>query len=217
MLSCYFPIWSQLSAEDQVLLTAHAQPHHASRGTILHNGDTDCLGLAIVRNGQLRASLISDEGREITLYRLFEQDICLFSASCMLQNIQFAITIEAEKDCDLWVIPPDIFRRVMLRSAALANYTNQLLSSRFTEVMWLVEQILWRSLDRRLAAFLLEESNLEDSDTLHLTHERIAQHLGSAREVVTRMLRYFQSEGWVRLARGTIQLTDLKALTTLIE
>ena len=162
--------------------------------------------------GQLRAYIISEEGREITIYRLFERDICLFSASCMMRNIQFDITIEAEKDTEAWVIPPKLYRKLTEESAAAANYTNEVMGSRFSEVMWLMEQIMWNRFDRRLASFLLEESALEGSDSLLITHEKIANHLGSAREVVTRMLRYFQREGLVELSRGTICILSREKL-----
>ena len=113
------------------------------------------------------------------------------------------------------MIPAPIYRSVTERSAPLANYTNELMAAHLSEVMWLMEQILWGRMDQRLAAFLLEESLLEGSDNLRITHERIANHLGTAREVVTRMLRYFQSEGMVRLARGTVELRDKRKLERL--
>ena len=131
------------------------------------------------------------------------------------RNIQFDVTIQAEKDCQFWIIPPDLYRSLMEASTAVSNYTNDLISSRFSEVMWLMEQIMWKSFDKRLAQFLLEESLLESSDILRLTHEKIANHLGTAREVVTRMLRYFQSEGMVSLARGVVELTDKEKLLSL--
>ena len=105
----------------------------------------------------------------------------------------------------------------MRQSAVLANYTNQLMATRFSEVMWRMEQILWKRQDRRLAAFLLEESALEESSLLRITHDKIANHLGTAREVVTRMLRYLQSEGMVRLSRGAIELTDWDRLRALAD
>jgi CRP/FNR family transcriptional regulator len=105
----------------------------------------------------------------------------------------------------------------MDRSLAVSNYTNQVMASRLSEVMWLMEQIMWKSFDKRLAAFLLEESGLDGTDTLQITHDRIAAHLGTAREVVTRMLRYFQSEGLVTLSRGTVELCDKKRLQELSE
>lgn len=216
-LSQYFPIWSQLTAEEQQQLCQAAVQRTAKQGELLHNGSADCLGLTIVCSGQLRAYITSEEGREVTIFRLFERDICLFSASCMMHNIQFDVMIEAEKDCELWIISPSVYQQLMQRSAPLANYTNQLLASRFSEVMWLIEQIMWNRFDRRLAAFLLQESLLENSNTLHLTHERIASHLGTAREVVTRMLRHFQSDGMVQLTRGTIQIVNSKQLEQLTE
>lgn len=192
-------------------------PFEGKKGIILHNGDIDCIGLLLIRSGQLRVFVLSDEGREITLYRLFDMDICLFSASCVMPDIQFNIVVEAEKDTQMWIIPPCLYKELMQESAAVANYSNQLISSRFSEVMWLMEQIMWKSFDKRLAGFLLEECALESSEVLKITHEKIANHMGTAREVVTRMLRYFQSEGMVKLTRGTIEITDSKKLEELNE
>ena len=152
-------------------------------------------GLLVLRSGRLRAYVLSQDGREVTLYRLTAGEICLFSASCVLGTAQMDLTVEAEQDSTVWVIPPDVFRQIAHESAAAAGYVNTLMARRFSEVMWLVEQVMWQSMDRRLAAFLLEESALEHTDTLHLTHEQIANHLGTAREVVTRMLRYFPKRG----------------------
>jgi len=143
--------------------------------------------------------------------------MCLFSASCIMRSIQFDITIEAEKDTEVWVIPVDLYQKMMTESAVVANYTTEVMSSRFSDVMWLIEQILWKSLDKRLSAFLIEEALIESSDTLKITHETIANHLGSHREVITRMLKYFQSEGMVRLSRGTIKLLDTKKMKSLCE
>lgn len=207
-LSSYFPIWDQLTPAQQAQLARSARLRTAPRGTLLHNGSEDCVGLLAVCSGALRAFIRSPEGREVTIYRLFERDICLFSASCMLKSAQFDVSAEVERDARLWIIPADIYQSVAASSAALANYTSELMASRFSDVMWLVEQILWRSQDRRLASFLLDESALQESRTLSITHDRIAAHMGTAREVVTRLLRYLQGEGMVRLARGTIELID---------
>ena len=213
--SDYFPIWDKLTAEQQNRLTDVAYPLSAKAGTVLHNGQMDCLGLLLIRSGQLRVYTLSEEGREITLYRLFEMDICLFAASCVMPNVQFEVVIEAEKDCQMWVLPSCLFKNLMEESAVVANYANQLISSRFSEVMWLMEQIMWKSFDKRLAKFLIEESVLENATELKITHEKIANHMGTAREVVTRMLRYFQSEGMVKLTRGAVELTDIKRLEKL--
>ncbi|NBI08456.1 Crp/Fnr family transcriptional regulator [Colidextribacter sp. OB.20] len=212
--SC-FPIWDKLSEAQQSSILHSLTLRQIKKGTVIHSGSMDCTGLLLIKSGQLRAYILSDEGREVTIYRLFDRDICLFSASCMLRSAQFDITIEAERDTDLWVIPAEAYRKIMEESAPAANYTNEIMAARFSEVMWLVEQVMWKSMDKRVAAFLLEESAIEGGNRLTLTHETIARHLGTHREVVTRMLRYLQGEGMVKLSRGVVELLDEQGLVTL--
>lgn len=210
-----FPVWNKLNAIQKNRILGGLITRKVKRGTLIHNGSMDCTGLLLVKSGQLRAYILSDEGREITIYRLFDMDMCLFSASCMMRSIQFEVTIKAEKDTELWVIPAEIYKSIMEESAPIANYTNELMAARFSDVMWLMEQVMWKSLDKRVAAFLLEESTIEGTNELKITHETIANHLGSHREVITRMLRYFQNEGMVRLSRGTVIILDERKLEEL--
>ena len=214
-ISSYLPIWNKFTSQQQQLVQDHLICRQVPKGTVVHDGSADCSGLMLIRNGQLRVYMLSEEGREITLYRLFDMDICLFSASCVMQSVQFDVMIEAEKDTQMWIIPPHIFQRLKNESAAMANYSNDLMASRFSEVMWLMEQIMWKSFDKRLASFLLEEALLEETRQLKITHEAIGNHLGNPREVVTRMLRYFQNEGMVNLSRGIVEITDEKKLRAL--
>ena len=151
------------------------------------------------------------------MYRLFERDICLFSASCIMNSIQFDITITAEKETEVLVIPSEVYKSIMDVSAPLANYTNEVMASRFSDVMWLIDQIMWKSFDKRLASFLLDEANIEGMNVLKITHEEIGNHLGNPREVVTRMLKYFVSEGAVKLSRGTIEIVDESKLANITE
>ena len=211
----YFPIWNKLSPEHQRRILDVTDFQKVKGGTVLHDGSPECLGMLLVRSGQLRAYLLSEEGREVTITRFFEMDICLFTAACVMPSMQFDIFIEAEKDTEFWVIPACMIGNLMEESLAIANYSRDLISSHFSELMWLMEQIMWRSFDKRLAKFLLEEAALEGTNSLRITHEKIANHMGTAREVVTRMLRYFQSEGMVKLTRGTVELTDKKRLEKL--
>lgn len=208
----YFPVIRKLTKEQQKRIQEAVTEKSVEKGTVLHDGAADCTGLLVVQSGMLRAYILSEEGREITLYRLFERDVCLFSASCMMSGIQFEVTIEAEKDTRVWVIPTKVWKQLNEESAVLANYTNELMADRFTNVMWLIEQIMWKSFDKRLAEFLLEEASVEGTSLLKITHEVIGNHLGTAREVVTRMLRYFQSEGMVKLSRGMVEITDIAGL-----
>ncbi len=208
-------VWKSLTAEQQTALEAASVRRTCPKGTVLHQGDADCTGLILVCAGQLRAYILSEDGREITLYRLFERDICLFSASCIMNSIQFEIMVEAEKDSEVLVIPAELYKRIMSISAPLANYTNEIMASRFSEVMWLLDQILWKRFDVRLAEFLCNEVQIEGTNQLRITHEMIGRHLGNPREVVTRMLKYFQNEGYVKLSRGMIAVCD--ELDTLLE
>ena len=189
-----FPVWNKLHSGQQDLILSNLRFQTVKKGTMLHNGDAECTGLLLVKSGQLRAYILSDEGREITLYRLFDRDLCLFSASCIMRSIQFEVSIEAEKDTDLWVIPAAVYQRIMEESAPVSNYTNELMASRFSEVMWLMEQVMWKSLDKRVAAFLLEEAAIEGTSELKL-----------------------QSEGMVKLSRGAVAILDERKLEALRE
>ncbi|MCI8579278.1 MAG: Crp/Fnr family transcriptional regulator [Dorea sp.] len=211
----YFPIWDKLTPRQQKDISGSIGSRMVKKGEVLYGGGADCTGLLLVKSGQLRAFILSDEGREITVYRLFDRDMCLFSASCILRSIQFDVTVTAEKDTELWIISADVYKKIMEESAAAANYTNEIMASRFSEVMWLLEQVMWKSMDKRVAAFLLEEAAIEDTDRLNMTHESIANHLGTHREVITRMLRYFQREGMVSLTRGSVEITDRAKLEEL--
>jgi CRP/FNR family transcriptional regulator len=210
-----FPVYGQLSEKEKRMLNDSVLDREVKKGSVLHRGSMDCDGLYVVRSGQLRAYMVSDEGKEVTLYRLFERDICLLSASCMLSSIQFEITVEAEKDTSIFIIPVAVYQKIMNSNTAVTNFTNQLMATRFSDVMWLLDKILFKGIDSRLASFILEESNIEGTDTIRITQEKIANHLGTAREVVTRMLKYFQDEKIVSLIRGGLTITDRKKLAGL--
>ena len=211
----YLPFWDKLTKEQQDRVASVIEHRSVSKGSHIHDSSAECLGLVAVKSGQLRAYILSEDGREITISRLFEYDVSLLSASCVMPDLQMNAMIEAEKDTEFWSIPACLFKDLMEESLAVANYARTLLSSNFSELMWLMEQIMWKSFDKRLAAFLLEESRLDDTTELKITHEKIAAHMGTAREVVTRMLRYFQSEGMVKLTRGSVDIVDEKKLRKL--
>ena len=211
----YFPVFSQLTPQQQQMVLDYTAIRTVPAGTVVHNGAVECTGFLLVRSGQLRAYTLSEEGREVTIYRLFDHDCCLFSAACIMSSLQFEVIIETEKVSEIFIIPPSVYPKLMNESLPVSKYTNDLMASRFSEVMWLMEQIMWKSFDKRLAAFLVEESGIEGTTLLNVTHEKIANHMGTAREVVTRMLRYFQGEGLVKLSRGTIEITAAPGLRAL--
>ena len=211
----YLPFWDKLTKEQQDRVASVIEHRSVSKGSHIHDSSADCLGLVVMKSGQLRAYILSEDGREITIGRLFDYDVSLLSASCVMPDMQFNVMIDAEKDSEFWSIPACLFKNLVDESLAVSNYARNLLSGNFSELMWLMEQIMWKSFDKRLAAFLLEEHQLEGTACLTITHEKIAGHLGTAREVVTRMLRYFQSDGMVKLSRGTVEIIDEKKLEAL--
>ena len=211
----YFPVFDRLTPQQQQMVLDYTAIRTVPAGTVVHNGSVECTGFLLVRSGQLRAYTLSEEGREVTIYRLFDHDCCLFSAACIMSSLQFEVIIETEKDSEIFIIPPSVYQKLMNESLPVSKYTNDLMATRFSDIMWLMDQIMWKSFDKRLAGFLLEEVNIEGTNLLKVTHERIANHMGTAREVVTRMLRYFQGEGLVKLTRGAIEITDKAGLAAL--
>lgn len=213
----YFPFWPDLTAEQQSRLLGGACRRFYPAGTLLHRGGEDCVGLFLVESGRLRIYTLTESGKEMTLYRLLERDICLLSASCMLKGIQFDVMVSAEADTRVLVVAPSVYKALMAESPEAANFTNLLMASHFSEVMWRMEQLQTKKLDARLAALLLEERALRGTDVLSVTHAQLGNHLGSPREVVTRLLQYLQSEGLVSLERGSVTLTDPAGLERLAE
>ena len=164
--AAYLPFWDKLTEEQQQRIAGVVEFRKVKKGTHIHDSSAECLGLVAVRSGQLRAYILSEDGREITISRLFEYDVSLLSASCVMPDMQFNVMIEAEKDTEFWSIPACLFKNLTDESLAVSNYSRSLLSGNFSELMWLMEQIMFKSFDKRLAGFLLDEAQLESSDTL---------------------------------------------------
>ena len=170
------------------------------------NRERECNGLVVVKSGQLRAFVELENGKEITLYRLLSRDICILTASCVLKNITFEVTLEVEKDSEVYFIPALIWKKLAEENAAVREFSMELVAERFSEVMWVMEQMVSKNMGQRIAAFLLEQSVLEDSRTLAVTHDTIAKNVGTAREVVSRSLKYLENDGLLKLSRGRIEM-----------
>ncbi len=207
--------YKELSEQQQEMVLGISRESHFAAGETLHAGSDDCSGLFLIKKGQVRVFIISETGKEITLYRLFERDVCIFSASCMMKNINFDIFVEAEKETEAYLIPTPAFKKLSEEVLTVSNFSNQLLAARFSDVMWMMEQVLFMSFDKRLAIFLLEQAAIEESDTFQMTQEMMARHLGSAREVISRMLKYFGEEGLVEVKRGKVTILNREKLEKL--
>lgn len=211
------PFWNDLSILSKKKILMQMEVVYFQKGAHLHAGGEKCSGLFLIKAGRIRAYSVTEEGKEVTLFRLLDRDVCIFSASCGMKNINFDIDIVAETEVEAIRIPSQVYEALSKEEIQVARFTSELLSARMSEVMWVLEKILFSSFDKRLAYFLLEEAQLEGTHELVVTHEKIANHLGSAREVVSRMLKYFAKEEWVKVERGRIVLIDENGLRKLAE
>ena len=209
-----FPFWNDLNTEDKETLCRTAQSVSFGKGVNIHDGN-ECTGVILVRSGSLRVYMLSEDGKEITLYRVFPGEMCMLSASCVLDTVTFDVFVDSEENSDCVVIGGCIFEDLSRRMPEVKIFALEAALSRFSDVMWVMQQILFMSMDKRLAIFLIDESSKRGSDTITLTHEQIAKYMGSAREVVSRMLKYFASEGLVEVSRGGIKLLDKKRIREL--
>ena len=210
-----FPFWQNMTLIDKETFLRTSFRKTFPKGINIHNG-TECTGVILVRSGSLRLYMLSDDGKEVTLYRLFANDICILTASCALDAITFDVCVDAEEESECVIVGGCAFEDVVRRLPEAKIFTLEAALSRFSDVMWVMQQILFMSMDKRLAVFLLDESAKSGADTVKLTHEQIAKYMGSAREVVSRMLKYFAAEGLVSVSRGGIRLLDKPRLRALI-
>lgn len=209
-----FPFWNSLNDIDKETMCRTAHQVEFKKGTNIHDGN-ECTGVILVKSGSLRLYMLSEDGKEVTLYRIFPGEMCMLSASCVLDPITFDVFVDSEENSDCVVIGGCIIEDLIRRTPEVKIFVLEAALSRFSDVMWVMQQILFMSMDKRLAIFLLDESVNRKSDVISLTHEQIAKYIGSAREVVSRMLKYFSSEGIVEVSRGGIKLVDKKRLREL--
>ena len=208
--------WDKLTeGEKELLISSTAQASYV-KGENIHGGVNDCAGVVIVKSGVLRTYMLSDDGKELTLYRLYAGDMCVLSASCVLSCITFDIFVDAESDCEIYLVSAPVFSEITQNNIYAECFAYKMAAIRFSDVMWAMQQILFMSFDRRLAVFIIDELSKSGGNTLKMTHDQIAKYMGSAREVVSRMLKYFTNEGIVELSRGEITVTDRKKLMKLI-
>lgn len=208
----HFDFWDKLNSQEKELFQQNITAITYPKGTNLNSRDKECLGVLLIKSGGLRVYMLSEDGREITLYRLLPSDVCVLSASCILKSITFDIYIEAESDTEVYLVNIVTFSKLSSQNVYVENFTYKKTTERFSDVMWAMEQILFMSFDKRLAVFLLDESANTNSLDLHITQEQIAKYIGSAREVVSRMLKVFQTEGILTQSRGIIRIIDKEKL-----
>ena len=201
------PFWENLSQEQRQLARQGSRIVSYKKGELIHSCTGECLGLISVQSGKLRACMTSEDGREITLYRLFPGDACVLAASCVIRQITFDVELAADVETVLLVLNAHTFQQLSKQNIYVECNLYKLATERFSDVMWSMQQLLFISFDKRLAQHLWEESE-HGAKPIHATHEQLARDTGAVRETVTRMLKSFAEDGMVQLGRGTVTITD---------
>lgn len=209
------PFWGNLDLNQRAFLAQRSRLMQFDAGDHVQGAGAGCAGVVFVRSGRLRAFMLSDQGREVTLFHVQPGECCVLAASCILPMITFDIALDAAEDSDLLIVDSQAFGTVSQENIHAVAFTYRQATERFSDCMWVMQQVLFMGLDTRLAIWLLDEVARSGSKTIYATHDEIARHLGSAREAVSRMLKYFAREGLVELARGSIELVDVKRLRLL--
>ncbi|NLP26954.1 MAG: Crp/Fnr family transcriptional regulator [Clostridiales bacterium] len=207
-----FSFWGKLNENEKQIMIDNSFNKIYKSGENIFNGDVNCIGVLIVRSGQIRTFMLSEEGREVTLFRLMQGELCILSASCVLKNITFNVNIDVVEDSEIIVIRSKEFSRLMEENIYIENFFSKVIADRFSKTMWVMEQVLFMKFDKRLALFLINESEELNSNIISITHEQIAKYTSSAREVVSRMLKYFEKENIIKMSRGKIKIVDKKKL-----
>ena len=206
------PFWEQLtdSQKDRALRSTQIRSYEA--GSVIHAHDHECLGLVMVLSGKVRTFMLSEEGREVTLYQMEAGDTDVLSASCVLSQVTFETMMVADTMCELLVLPAAVLSEFKDQNLAARCYIYERLGSRFSDTMGTMQRVLFMPIDSRIASCLLEISRKEGSDLVRMTHEQIAREINSSREVVSRMVKRFEEEGLVELQRGKIRILDAEGL-----
>ena len=207
-----FPFWKYLTQSEKEYIEEACFTEKYEKGMLMHRSEQNCKGLMVVLKGQLRTYVVSEEGREVTLFRVYEKAVCVLSASCLMDSIAFDVLIEATDETEVLVLPSVSLNQIMSNNPYVELYLYKTATEKFSDVMWTMQQILFQKIDQRVAQFLWDEVTRNNNRTLQMTHDEIARYIGSAREVVTKVLKYLADAQVVELKRGKIIILDKEKL-----
>jgi len=210
-----FSFWDKMSDLEKEALVNNISDIRYEKGTCISGSDDSCAGVFLIRSGTLRVYMLSEEGKDLTLFRLNPGELCILSASCVLKLIRFEVLIEAETESKILVVNANFFSDLAAGNVWVENFSYKVAAERFSDVMEAIQRIFFLSVDKRLANFLLEEMERNNCDVIPVTHEQIARYIGSAREVVSRTLKSFYVLGAVELSRKGIKIVDKKLLQSM--
>lgn len=211
-LENYLPFFDKLSENEKNKVIKNASIKTVNTHELIHSKNSDCTGIVLVLKGQLRSFMISDSGREITIFRLFERDVCILSSSCFYKNLTYDINLEAYEKSTIIIIDGNLIKELSYKNLCVQEFIINLTQNKLSETLFVLEQVVFFSLKSRVANFLLNEYYLTNSLDINITHDYIANNLGSSREVISRMLKGFEKEGIISIFRGKLTILDLKML-----
>lgn len=207
-----FPELANISDSAWIEAVKTANVRNIPRGTVLFRPGDPCMSFVLVFAGTVRVYIPGESGREIVLYRVEPGEICVLTLSNMLGGITYSAEGVTETDAQLVAIPSQQFEHALTASAAFRRYIFSKIGQRLGEMMLLLEEITFKRLDTRLAQLLARVADENGNRPLHKTHQELAAVLGSSREVISRVLKEFEHNGWVRLNRGNIEVLSRTAL-----
>ena len=207
--------YDKLSDDEKALAARNVTIKNYSKGEVIHSCTGACIGLIYVISGNIRVSIISEEGRQLTLYRLAKGDTCVISAACVLHEIRFDSAITATEETTVLILNSKTLGTLVEKNIEVRCYSYEIATKRFSSALFVLQEIILTSFDVRLARFLVESAEKSGSAELKMTQEQIATEISSAREVVARMLRQFVLDELVELKRGVIVLKDLEGLRSI--
>jgi len=208
----HYPMLADLPAGELDALLAGAMTVSLPAGSMVFDENQPCQGFPLLLAGSVRVVKGSANGRELQLYRIEAGESCILTSSCLLGQTAYPARGIVERDVEMVVLPPASFKALVATHSPFRDYIFSLFSERLADLMQLVSAVAFQKLDQRLAALLVAKSS-----PLNTTHQALADELGSAREMVTRLLKGFAEQGWVRLAREQIEITDGAALKRFAE
>ena len=200
------PFWNDLTPSEQEMILSCSRIKEYRRGSLIYSPEQECLGLLKLLAGGIRTFMLSEEGREVVLYRMNAGDIDLLSASCVVNQITFETQMVAQSDCTVLVVPATCLAGFKRDNLAVRCFIYEKLGERFSDVMKLMQTMLFTRIDKRISALLSEKSQVCGSDEIRITHEEIASLINSSREVVSRTLKEMERAGLLTLGRGKITL-----------
>jgi CRP/FNR family transcriptional regulator, anaerobic regulatory protein len=202
-----YPMLRDLPAADQAELLATASAMHLPAGTVVFDENQSCQGFPLLLSGSIHVIKAAPNGRELQLYSVDPGESCILTSSCLLGHSKYKARGVARQDTELVVLPPSAFRKLISVHEPFRNYIFSLFSERLSDLMQLVSAVAFQKLDQRLAVLLVAKPS-----PIHITHQALADELGSVREIVSRLLKSFAEQGWIKLGREQIEIVDAYAL-----